>query len=65
MTEDLEQIAAAYALGITRGVAREEIESRLRTDTALAAKAELWQSQFAALDLAAPQEAPLPSSSIR
>lgn len=58
MTEDLDQIAAAYALGITRGVAREEIESRLRTDTALAAKAELWQSQFAALDLAAPQEAP-------
>ncbi len=58
MSEDLDQIAAAYALGITRGLARKEIESRFRTEPALREKAELWQCQFAALDLAAPQEAP-------
>jgi len=58
MSEDPDQIVAAYALGITRGIARKEIESRLRLDPTLQAKAELWQSQFAALDLAAPPEAP-------
>jgi anti-sigma factor ChrR (cupin superfamily) len=58
MSEDPDQIVAAYALGITRGSARKEIESRLRLDPALQAKAELWQSQLAALDLAAPREAP-------
>jgi hypothetical protein len=58
MSEDLDQIIAAYALGITRGIARKEIESMLRLDPALQAKAELWQSQLAALDLGAPREAP-------
>ncbi len=60
MSEDPDQIAAAYALGIYRGAAREEIELRLDRDAALRTKAEFWQQQFAALDLAAPQEAPPP-----
>jgi len=54
MSEDLDQIAAAYALGIVRGAAREEIALRLDRDAARRAKAEFWQQQFAALDLAAP-----------
>jgi anti-sigma factor ChrR (cupin superfamily) len=58
MNEDPDEIAAAYALGTTRGVARQEVESRLRLDPALQAKAERWQCRFAALDLAAPREAP-------
>jgi len=58
MSEDIDQIVADYVLGITRGIARTEIESRLRLDPALQAKAELWQCQFAELDLAAPREAP-------
>ena len=60
MSEDLDQIAAAYALGLSRGVARKELESRIRIDPALQAKAAFWQEQFAALDLAAPHEAPAP-----
>jgi ChrR Cupin-like domain len=60
MSEDPDQIAAAYALGISRGAARGEIESRIRSDPGLGAKTEFWQQQFAALDLAAPAEAPPP-----
>ena len=60
MSEDPDQIAAAYALGICRGAERKEIELRLATDTALRAKAEFWQQQFTALDLAAPAETPPP-----
>jgi anti-sigma factor ChrR (cupin superfamily) len=60
MSEDLDQIAAAYALGLSRGVARKDIESRLRIDPALQARAEFWQEEFAALDLTAPHEAPPP-----
>jgi anti-sigma factor ChrR (cupin superfamily) len=58
MSEDPDQMVAAYALGITRGISRNEIESRLRLDPALQVKAENWQSELAALDLAAPREAP-------
>jgi len=60
MIKDPDQIAAAYALGICRGAERTEIESRIHADPALRAKAEFWQQQFAALDLAAPAEAPPP-----
>jgi anti-sigma-K factor RskA len=66
MSEDLDQIAAAYALGLSRGAARKEIESRLSAEPALREKAEFWQQQLAVLDLAAPQEAPpQTNSSIR
>jgi anti-sigma factor ChrR (cupin superfamily) len=58
MSEDLDQIAAAYALGLSRGAARKEIESRLSAEPALREKAEFWQQQLAVLELAAPQEAP-------
>jgi ChrR Cupin-like domain len=60
MSEDPDQIAAAYALGICRGAERTEIESRIHAYPALRAKAEFWQQQFAALDLAASAEAPPP-----
>jgi hypothetical protein len=52
MSEDLDQIAAAYALGISRGAARAAIEARLLRDPALQAKVKLWQENFVALDLA-------------
>jgi anti-sigma factor ChrR (cupin superfamily) len=58
MSEDLDQTAAAYALGIVRGAARAEIEAKLRSNPALRAKAELWQQNFAALDVIATQESP-------
>ncbi len=60
MSEDLDQIAAAYALGTTRGGARKEIESRLSAEPALREKAELWQRRLAVLDLAAAQVSPPP-----
>ena len=60
MSEDRDEMAAAYALGIPRGAARAEIESRIRTDPALQARAKFWQQQFAVLDLSAPTEAPPP-----
>jgi hypothetical protein len=60
MSEDLDQTGAAYALGLCRGVARKDIESRLRIDPALQARADFWQQQFTALDLAAPCEPPPP-----
>jgi len=60
MSEDLDQIAAAYALGLSRGAARRAIELRLDTDAALRARAESWQQQFVALDLATPDETPPP-----
>ncbi len=58
MSEDLDQTAAAYALGISRGAARAAIEARLSGDPALQAKVKLWQENFVALDLAAGRQAP-------
>jgi anti-sigma-K factor RskA len=52
MSEDLDQTAAAYVLGIARGAARAAIEARLTGDEALHRKVKLWQDNFAALDLA-------------
>ena len=51
MSEDLDQTAAAYVLGIARGAARAAIEARLASDAALQARVKLWQENFAALDL--------------
>ncbi len=58
MTEDLDQIAAAYALGILRGAARAAIEARISSDPALQAKVKLWQENFVAVDLAAERQVP-------
>lgn len=58
MSEDLDQTAAAYALGILRGAPRAAIEARLSGEPALQAKVKLWQENFAALDLAAEEQAP-------
>ncbi|MGH6795681.1 MAG: cupin domain-containing protein [Methylocella sp.] len=58
MSGDLDQIAAAYALGLVRGAARAAIEARLSSDPALQAKVKLWQENFAPLDLAAGREMP-------
>jgi ChrR-like protein with cupin domain len=52
MPEDLDQTAAAYALGLLRGAARAAIEARLSGDPALQAKVKLWQENFVAVDLA-------------
>ncbi|MGH6811888.1 MAG: cupin domain-containing protein [Methylocella sp.] len=60
MSEDLDQIAAAYALGISRGAARAAIEARLLSDPALQAKVKLWQENFVAVDLAAGRQVPPP-----
>ncbi|MGH6842720.1 MAG: cupin domain-containing protein, partial [Methylocella sp.] len=57
MSEDLDQTAAAYALGILRGAPRAAIEARLG-DPALRAKIELWQENFVSLDLAAGRQVP-------
>jgi ChrR Cupin-like domain len=58
MSEDLDQTAAAYALGIARGAARAAIEARLSSDPALQAKIKLWQENFVAVDLAAGRQVP-------
>ena len=58
MSADLDQTAAAYALGISRGAARSAIEARHSSDPALQAKIKLWQENFVALDLAAGRQAP-------
>jgi hypothetical protein len=58
MSDDLDQTAAAYALGIARGAARAAIEARLLSDPALQAKVKLWQESFAPLDLAVGRESP-------
>ena len=58
MPEDLDQTAAAYALGILRGAPRAAIEARLSSDLALQAKIKLWQENFIALDLAARRQVP-------
>jgi hypothetical protein len=58
MPEDLDQTAAAYALGILRGAPRAAIEARLSSDLALQAKIKLWQENFIALDLAAGRQVP-------
>ena len=58
MFEDLDQTAAAYALGISRGVARAEIEARLSGNPALQAKVKLWQENFMAIDLACGRQVP-------
>jgi anti-sigma-K factor RskA len=58
MSEDLDQIAVAYALGIARGAARAAIEARLSSDLALQAKVKIWQESFIAVDLAAGRRAP-------
>jgi hypothetical protein len=60
MSEELDRLAASYALGIFRGIARSEVETWLRSAPALQAKAEFWQNEFTVLDLAAPAEAPPP-----
>jgi anti-sigma factor ChrR (cupin superfamily) len=58
MPEDLDQTAAAYALGILRGAPRAAMEARLSSDLALQAKVKLWQENFIALDLAAGRQVP-------
>jgi len=58
MSEDLDQTAAAYVLGIARGAVRAAIETRLVGDEALQTRVKLWQDNFAALDLAAGIEHP-------
>ena len=58
MAEDLDQTAAAYALGIVRGAARAAIEARISSDPALRAKIKLWQENFVAVDLAAERQVP-------
>ncbi len=58
MSEDLDQTAAGYALGLLRGAARAAIEARLSSTPALQAKVKLWQENFVALDLAAGHQAP-------
>ena len=58
MSEDLDQTAAAYALGIVRGAARAAIEARLSSNPALQAKVKLWQENFVAVDLAAGRQVP-------
>ena len=58
MPEDLDQTAAAYALGILRGAPRAAIEARVSSDLALQAKIKLWQENFIALDLAAGRQVP-------
>ncbi|MCI0465976.1 MAG: cupin domain-containing protein [Beijerinckiaceae bacterium] len=58
MAEDLDQTAAAYALGLLRGSSRAKIEARLGSDRSLQAKAKLWQENFSVLDPLAGQEAP-------
>jgi hypothetical protein len=58
MSEDLDQTAAVYALGIARGAARTAIEARLSSDPALQAKVKLWQENFVAVDLAAGRQVP-------
>ncbi len=58
MSEDLDQTAAAYALGLLRGAARAAIEARLSSTPALQAKVKLWQENFVALDLEAGRQVP-------
>ncbi len=58
MSEDLDRTAAAYALGISRGIARAEIEARLSGDPALQAKVKLWQENFMAIDLGCGRQFP-------
>jgi hypothetical protein len=58
MSEDLDQTAAAYALGIARGAAHATIEARLSGDPALQAKIKLWQENFIAIDIAAGRQVP-------
>jgi anti-sigma factor ChrR (cupin superfamily) len=58
MSEDLDQTAAAYALGILRGAPRAAIEARLSGDPALHTKVKLWQENFIAVDLAAGRQVP-------
>jgi anti-sigma factor ChrR (cupin superfamily) len=68
MSEDLDQTAASYVLGIARGAARAAIEARLAGERgsqtqdsqtrALLTKVKLWQENFAALDLTATPEHP-------
>jgi ChrR Cupin-like domain len=58
MSEDLDQTAAAYVLGIARGAARAAIGARLSSDLALQAKAKIWQDNFIAVDLAGGRRAP-------
>jgi ChrR Cupin-like domain len=58
MSEDLDQTAAAYALGIARGAARAAIEARLSSDLALQAKVKIWQDNFIGVDLAAGGQPP-------
>jgi anti-sigma-K factor RskA len=58
MSEDLDQTAVAYALGIARGAAHAAIAARISSDLALQAKVKIWQENFIAVDLAAGRQAP-------
>jgi len=58
MPEDLDQIAAAYVLGLLRGAARAAVEARLSGDPVLQAKVTLWQENFMAIDLACGRQVP-------
>lgn len=58
MAEDLDETAAAYALGIARGDARAAIEARLGREPALQAEVDLWQVKLAAIDITAPPGTP-------
>jgi ChrR Cupin-like domain len=58
MSEELDQTAADYVLGISRGSARAAIEARLANDPALQKKIKLWQDNFAVIDLTAGLELP-------
>ncbi|MGH6840047.1 MAG: cupin domain-containing protein [Methylocella sp.] len=58
MSEDLDQTAAAYVLGLLRGAARAAVEARLSGDRVLQAKVTLWRENFMAIDLACGRQVP-------
>lgn len=58
MSEDLDETAAFYALGIARGAARAAVEAKLARDQVLHTKVKLWQDNFAGLDCTAGPELP-------
>ena len=58
MSEDVDQTAAEYALGLARGADRAAIEARLASDPVLQANVAFWQEKFAPLDLDAGRQVP-------